>query len=141
MNYSGQNVNRAEAENAWSIPRSNYHQSGARKDFLLHHGPPSLLFFLFIISDIANGPTNVLCIQYMPDTAQTFHPTLSCGQVSQQQSDFPWLFRAEQGEAPRAWSAFLRLQASPTIVLTSSGLTARDPFLEMHSACFLPQGR
>lgn len=38
--------------------------------------PPSLLLFI-VIDDIANGPTNVLCTQYMPDIAQTFYPTLT----------------------------------------------------------------
>lgn len=39
--------------------------------FLLNPRPPSLLLFI-IIDDIANGPTNVLYTQYMPDIAQTF---------------------------------------------------------------------
>lgn len=42
--------------------------------FLLNPRPPSLLL-LIIIDGIANGPTNVLYTQCMPDTAQIFHPT------------------------------------------------------------------
>lgn len=44
--------------------------------FLLNPRPPSLLLFI-IIDDIANGPTNVLCTQYMPDIAQTFYRILT----------------------------------------------------------------
>ena len=44
--------------------------------FLLNPRPPSLLLFI-IIDDIANGPTNVLYTQYMPDIAQTFYPTFT----------------------------------------------------------------